>query len=337
MSKFTSHIFIVISIAFTFNSCLREPAVEPDTYRGNFESLWKIIDTRYCYLDYKEIDWNTVYRKYSPQIDTVTSKYGLFDVLAEMLDELKDGHVNLYSSFDRSRYWNWFSDYPSNFDSKIIFNAHYLGEKYRIAGPFRYKRIASDQVGYAYYGSFSSNFSYANIQALFDNFKNCKGMIIDVRNNSGGMVTNAELLSSFFFKEKTLTGYISHKIADGHSDFSKPTPVYTIPHKTMNWDKPIIILTNRMSYSATNEFICRMKYAPNAKIVGDKTGGGGGFPLSSELPNGWMVRFSASPMFNAEMEHTEWGIDPDKKVDMNIADKLAGMDTIIEEAVKEIL
>ena len=105
----------------------------------------------------------------------------------------------------------------------------------------------------------------------------------------------------------------------------------------MNWDKPIIILTNRMSYSATNEFICRMKYAPNAKIVGDKTGGGGGFPLSSELPNGWMVRFSASPMFNAEMEHTEWGIDPDKKVDMNIADKLAGMDTIIEEAVKEIL
>ena len=36
---------------------------------------------------------------------------------------------------------------------------------------------------------------------------------------------------------------------------------------------------------------------PNVVQVGDTTGGGSGFPLSSELPNGWSVRFSSSPIY----------------------------------------
>jgi len=80
-----------------------------------------------------------------------------------------------------------------------------------------------------------------------------------------------------------------------------------------------------MSFSATNSFVVRMKLAPNATVVGDKTGGGGGLPFSSEIPNGWMVRFSASPIFDANMQQTEWGIDPDVKVDLEVADELNGL------------
>ena len=47
-----------------------------------------------------------------------------------------------------------------------------------------------------------------------------------------------------------------------------------------------------------------------------------------------MVRFSASPMYDAQMQHTEWGIDPDIKVDLNAADKENGYDTIIEKAIE---
>lgn len=337
MSKKLIYILPGLFMIFTFQSCISEPDVEPNTPRGNFDALWKIIDTRYCYLDYKEINWDAVYTKYSSRLDSVSNKYRFFDLLSQMLSELKDGHVNLYSEFDRSRYWNWYTDYPANFDVKIIFKEKYLGSNYRIGGPFRYKKIAENQVGYIYYGSFSNNFSSANVKDIFSQFTDCKGIIIDIRENGGGYLTNADLLASYFFTEKTLTGYIKHKIGDGHSDFSKPNAVYTISNEKLKWTKPVIILTNRMTYSAANDFVCRMKYAPKALTLGDKTGGGGGMPLSSELPNGWMVRFSASPMFDAEMQDTEWGIDPDVKVDMSEMDKLMGIDTIIEEAVKQIL
>ncbi len=327
---------LAVPILILNTACLREPEALPNTPKGNFEALWRIIDTRYCYLDYKSIDWDSIYTVYSNRVDTTRNNFAFFDLMASMLAELKDGHVNLYSDFDRSRYTNWYSDYPSNFNSNLLNKERYLGSNYRIAGGMRYKSIADNQVGYIHYSSFSNSFSNANISAIFTVFAGCKGLIIDVRSNGGGTVSNSEMLASFFFQEKTLTNHITHKIGNGHSDFSTPKPIYTTPHPGIRWERPVVILVNRMSFSATNDFICRMKYAPNSTIIGDKSGGGGGLPLSSEMPNGWMVRFSASPMLNANKENIEWGIDPDIRVDMSKADEAKGEDTIIEKAIEII-
>ena len=88
----------------------------------------------------------------------------------------------------------------------------------------------------------------------------------------------------------------------------------------------------RDRYSATNDFVNSMNQFPNVTIVGDKTGGGSGLPFSSEIPNGWSIRFSASPMFDPNMNQLEFGIDPDVKVDMKSEDMQRGKDTIIETA-----
>lgn len=333
--KKTYLLLLFISL-FSLQSCLQESDTEPNTYQGNFDALWKIIDTRYCYLDYKNIDWDSVYNVYQPKVKEVKNRYQLFDLLGNMLSALKDGHVNLYSGFDRSRYWKWFTDYPSNFDWNIV-QKNYLGDDYRIASALLYNKIASGKVGYIYYESFSNNFNNSNMSYIFDLCKDCKGLIIDVRNNGGGLITNAELLASYFFKEKTLTGYVMHKIGDGHSDFSEPVATYVEPNEILQWHRKVVILTNRMSYSATNDFVCMMQYAPNAIIIGDKTGGGGGLPFSSEIPYGWMVRFSTSPTLDANKQHIENGILPDIKLDTNPEDAAKGHDTIIERAIQEIL
>ena len=85
-------------------------------------------------------------------------------------------------------------------------------------------------------------------------------------------------------------------------------------------------------FSAANEFVKYMKCCPNVVQVGDQTGGGAGLPFSSELPNGWSVRFSACPMFDREGHLTEMGIDPDLHVDLSEADAARGLDTLIETA-----
>lgn len=302
----------------------------PDT---NFDALWKIIDENYCFFEYKNIDWNKTYRDFKPRIKGDMGNDALFDLMAEMLSELQDGHVNLVSSHDMSRYWNWSENYPVNFDRTL--QDEYLGKDFGIAGGMYYK-ILDDNVGYIYYGSFSRDVGEGNISQVLSRMSICKGIIFDIRSNGGGSLTNVERLGSRFFNERTQVGYISHKTGKGHQDFSSLYPKYIESYKGIRYQKPVVVLTNRGCYSAANDFANVMKNAPNAIIVGDKTGGGSGLPFSSELPNGWSIRFSASPMYNVSKEHIEFGIEPDINVQLLEEDKKNSKDTLIEKA-REII
>ena len=143
---------------------------------------------------------------------------------------------------------------------------------------------------------------------------------------------NEETLAARCTNERMLTGYICHKTGMGHSDFSEPQPLYLDSSNRIRWQKTVCVLTNRSSYSSTNDFVKMMRTLPRVTIVGDRTGGGSGLPFSSELPNGWSVRFSACPSFDVDMQHTEFGIEPDVKVSMSDEDRAKGVDTIIETA-----
>lgn len=323
----------VLVIAFLLpGSCIREEEVV-DTPQGNFEALWKIIDEQYCFLEYKQIDWDAVYDKYSKLITNTMSSEGLFEVLGNMLNELQDGHVNLASAHNVSYYDAWYQDYPRNFREDIVEDT-YLGKAstdYRTAAGVKYK-ILEDNIGYMRYESFSSGIGDGNLDEILSYLAVCNGLIIDVRSNGGGNVTNSTRIAARFTNEKVLTGYILHKTGKGHNDFSDPYPIELEPSNSIRWQKKVVVLTNRRSYSATNDFVNQMSCLPNVTIMGDKTGGGSGMPFTSELPNGWTVRFSASPHLSADMEQIEWGIDPDIEVDIDQTDEANHIDTIIEKA-----
>ena len=307
--------------------------VYDNTPKGNFEALWSIIDERYCFFDYKAeeygLDWDAVYHQYKRKIADDMSSTGLFEVLGDMLDELRDGHVNLYAAHDVARYWNFHEGYAANFSEEIL--VHYLGTDYKIASGLRYT-ILPDNIGYIYVPSFSNSIGEGNLDECLHALAICRGLIIDVRDNGGGNLSYAETLAARFTNERVLTGYICHKTGKEHSDFSSPEPIYLESSDRLRWQKPVCVLTNRSSYSATNDFVKIMRSLPLVTIVGDRTGGGSGLPFSSELPNGWSVRFSACPSFDADMRHTEFGIDPDIHVEMTDEDRSRGLDTIIETA-----
>lgn len=321
-------IFIPLLLLPLFAGCIREEEFD-NTPQGNFEALWKIIDEQYCFLDYKQIDWDAIHDQYQPLITPNMSSDGLFEVLGNMLAELKDGHVNLYSASNTARYWDWYLDYPRNYDEALV--EQYLGRDYRIASGLKYT-ILEDNIGYISYTSFSDGIGEGNLDEALSYLAACNGLIIDVRNNGGGNLTYSTRLAARFTNERVLTGYILHKTGPGHSDFSEPEPIYVDPSDGVRWQKKAVVLTNRHSYSATNDFINAMRYMPQVTLLGDKSGGGSGLPFTSELPNGWTVRFSASPHLDADKQQIEFGIDPDVKVDMTEEDKTRGLDTLIEAA-----
>lgn len=313
---------------------------------GNFEMLWKICDEYYCYFDYKNIDWDSIHTAYKTRVHNGMSSDELFKVCADMLAELKDGHVNLSYGYDNSKYWKWHEDYPENYSARIV-HEYYLNNDYHIKGGFEYK-VLPQNIGYMYYDSFSSEFSKGLLDYILTQFKDCKGVIIDIRNNGGGSISNVNKIACRFSKEdKVLCGYTLHKTGPGHSEFADTIPNY-IEHESssisdinnenniVKFLKDVVVLSNRGVYSAANDFIRTMKVLDNVTIMGDRSGGGGGVPCNFDLPNGWVVRLSTSPMLDINGVHTEFGIDPTEgfKIDMAPDAHITGKDAILDKAIE---
>lgn len=327
------HIVLIATLLLLLTACRsKDEMVYSMDPVENIEALWQIIDTKYCYVEQKDVDWNAVHDTYLtkarqlPQNDQVA----LFDLCAEMLNLLEDGHVNLYSPFDVSHCTSWYDTYPANYDAQL--QRLYL-QDYRVAGSLYYCTVDHDSIGYIYYSSFSNSFSSNNLRWVFNAFKDCRGLIIDVRNNGGGDLTNAYLLSSPFFTTDRTIGYWQHKTGPGHTDFSPMEELKSDASLSPSkWKRPVVVLSNRRCYSATNMFINMMRYTDNTLIVGGTSGGGGGMPMSYELPCGWLVRFSSVRMYDAEKNDIEQGIEPDIPVTIVSTDK----DDIIETAIQLI-
>jgi hypothetical protein len=303
----------------------------------NFEACWKLLDENYCFFDYKNVDWDAVHDKYRALIADSMTEHELFQVLESMTYELQDGHVNIVSKYFFSAYEGWFQYYPANFNWNIIQNYYKGGARAGDYDEIRYARLSNGKIGYIYYGSFNESILESELNKIFDAFEGCKGLIIDVRDNGGGSLTNSDRFASRFLEQKTLCGYIQHKIGKGHQDFSEPYPLYLQPSNGALWLKPVIVLTNRRCFSATNNFVSKMRILPNVRTLGGSTGGGSGFPFTSELPNGWRIRFSTSPILDVDKRHTEFGIEPDIAVTLLPDDIEKNKDTLIETAIQLLL
>lgn len=329
---------LVLLLSLFTTSC-QEAEEWDDTPQGNLDALWQTIDQRYCFLSQKEaeigLDWTRVHATYSKRLKPDMTRMQLFEVLSAMLCELRDGHVNLYTSLDMARNWSWKEDYPENFRQDI--QDAYLGKggDYHIASGLKY-RILDDNVAYVVVSSFSSGIGDGNLSDMLSFLRTTNGMILDVRNNGGGSLETARTLARRFTNETRLVGYMSHKTGTGHNDFSTPMPEYIEPSPYMRWQKPVVLLTNRSCFSATNTFVRDMRNFPLVTTMGDKTGGGGGMPYVSQLPCGWTIRFSAVASFDHQMSHIEGGIEPDVTCSLDSTDAARGVDTLIEEARRMI-
>lgn len=339
MSKIHKNIFrfdflLYLLIILTITGCEKIYfGTDPEnTPLSNFESLWSTVDKKYTFFSFKGIDWDSVNSVYRPMITDDMTDEELFEVLFEMLSVLKDAHVNLWAPFNISRYEAVFLESPQNFNYPLL-QRNYLGNDYKITGALINQII--DSVGYIYYGSFMYYVSDYDIDYVLEAFKNVKGIIIDVRDNGGGDPTNGFKLTSHFTEKKihVLESYL--KNGQGHDDFSDANHISVEPEGDFQFTKKVVVLTNRSSFSATNMFVGIMKALPNVIIMGDTTGGGGGAPAGSELPNGWSYRFSATKTLLPDGFNIENGIPPDILVYMDPADEILGIDSILERALAE--
>ena len=333
--KYLPHFLIISCILFT-TSCAQIFFGEAKraTPTEVFEEMWENVNENYPFFEYKGVDWDSVRVKYSAQIDDNMSEKALFDVLAATLNELKDGHVNIYTDFDKSRNWSWFLDYPVSYNYDIL-QRNYLGTDYKMAGPFKYT-ILQDSIGYMNYGSFGARYSSKHMNAVFDLVDTTtKGLIVDIRHNGGGSLEGMRNLVGYFADTTRQVANFVFKNKPGREQFLDTIPIEVKPAKR-TYTRPVYVLTDHNSYSAATFFPGLVRTFPHVKTMGSTSGGGGGVPRVYELRNGWKYRFSATVTLDMDGFNIENGVPADIPVPDDALDLKNGRDIVLERAIDTI-
>ncbi|MCO5269567.1 MAG: S41 family peptidase [Brumimicrobium sp.] len=325
-------IIIIFALIIGLTGCQKlffkknNASVDP---QENFEYLWQELKDKYSYFQVKNINWEAVHTQYQNQIHPGMSESELFEVLKKMLFELKDDHSNLVSAFDVSVY-NIYAQYPKNFNDHLIYQ---LFPNIHRTGPFAHSWITGKNIAYVRYGSFMSMFSEEQLDYVLDMYKSSQGLIFDIRENGGGVLLNVPSILSRFTEQELLIGYSKTKIGPEVDDFGDLEPFNIKPSERIKYTKPIVVLIDRGSYSASTFFAAATKAFNNITLVGVPTGGGAGLPHGGQLPNGWTFRFSISQFLYPNMDASaEFGVQPDVPWAFDWTDMTK--DVIIDKAVE---
>ena len=325
---------LIIPFFFSCEDAMFEKDLASTDPMTNFEYLWTQCDEKYSYFELKNIDWDQIKTKYSAKISNDMSEEALFTVLGDMLTELKDDHTNLISDFNIS-FFGVDQLGQDNYDSRIV-KDQYLSDNYYISGPFTHDFLANNEVGYIRFGSFTGTVDNTNLDFILNRYKNTKGLILDLRENGGGAVTDIFNILSRFVEKETILNYSRIKTGPAHNDFSEDKPVKVTPHDGIRYTNKVMVLVDRGTYSAGSFTSLATKALPNMILVGDTTGGGLGLPNGGQLPNGWTYRFSITQALTLNKNNAfENGVPPDIKVSFDWNDRTK--DEIIERALKELL
>lgn len=330
------NMFVYGAFILVFTACekmLFEPKGETIDPQENLDYLWQQCDEKYAYFELKNIDWDQVKVTYAARVYEGMSDDSLFSVMGDMLTELRDDHTNLISNFNISRFGVHYLG-QDNFDWRIV-EDHYLNQDYYITGPFYHNFIANGEVGYIRFPSFTGSMSAEHWNFMLDRYQNTKGLILDLRENGGGAVSDVFNLLSRFVETPTTVYQSRLKAGKGHSDFSELEGAIVTPATGTRYTQKVMVLVDRGTYSAGSFTAIATKALPNIVLVGDTTGGGLGLPNGGQLPNGWKYRFSISQTLTLDGNSDfEMGVPPDVLAlfDWNDLTK----DEIIEAALNEI-
>lgn len=344
MKKISTLLIGLALIALTAceNAFMKEPV--PSDPASTFEYLWNKVDQQYAFFDIKGVDWDSVREVYRPMVNNDMDDERLFDVCAAMLNTLRDGHTNLISSFNVSRndtvYYKMIAEKNINTDVVML---NYLTIGYHSTGSFSHNSIRDGRVAYIRYTSFENDITDDALDYLLERYKNCAGIILDLRQNGGGSIANVPMLLHIFDNHKQMLYHTQIKSGPKHDEFTEMKTVYAdsiamdTAHPHRPYTKPFAVLIDRGSFSATSFFsICTQAY-DNVKLFGDYSGGGLGLPNGGELPNGWTYRFSITRTIAIDGNNYENGVPPDVRVLLDPDCTAQGIDNVIEAAADWIL
>jgi C-terminal processing protease CtpA/Prc len=304
-----------------------------NTYATNFELFWSDFDQNYPLFIVKKINWDSTYQKSTQEIKSLNNDEDFFNFLSKIILNFEDAHVNLRTNYGDVRFIHS-NSVTENSPTQI---QNYVSNLKDINKAIDYGDIDGTELGYIRIKTFGSFLPISNFEVIDEiliQFENKKGIVLDIRSNGGGSSTNAITVSSKFINESSCFMKYRYRNGPKHNDLTDGINLSIQPKGTVFYTKPIAILTNRTTVSASEYFTQSLKDYSHVTIVGDTTSGAIGIPIWRELPIGWTYRIPinlAETCNGISYEHI--GIPPDFPIWISQEDSNNGVDTILEIAI----
>lgn len=154
------------------------------------------------------------------------------------------------------------------------------------------------------------------------------GFILDLRNNGGGYINAAVDVCSKFLPTGSRVVSVQERGEDELAYFS---------HPNLHAEKPLVMLVNEYSASASEITAGAMKDLSRAKLIGNKTFGKGSVQKIFPLTEGAAMKITTAHYHTpAGSDINKKGIEPDIKVAMPIQKVGTTEDEQLQAAIKEV-
>lgn len=202
-----------------------------------------------------------------------------------------------------------------------------LGAGVNISALFEAKRVENN-IGYIRFSNFVKVLD-AQIAAAVESMKDAPGIIIDLRGNSGGDDSVALKMANMFFEKETLLMITKTREGDDFSYKAKAEKNY--------YAGKIVILVDEFSGSASEQFSAGMQESGRAFVIGKTTKGEDLDADLAELPTGAVLIYAVGEPRTPKNVRVEGrGVIPNKEVNLNRKELLAGRDAQLEAAIDYI-
>ena len=161
-------------------------------------------------------------------------------------------------------------------------------------------------LGYIRLKSFNENSSKQFLETIkkFEKEKKIDGYILDLRNNPGGLLTQAISITDIFLDDGEIVSTKGRKVSETRKFFARKGDEIN--------GKPIIILINNGSASASEIFAGALKDHKRAIILGESSYGKGSVQSIIPLRNGGGMRLTISKYYLPSGNSiSEVGVTPD--------------------------
>lgn len=206
---------------------------------------------------------------------------------------------------------------------------------------FEFRKIGDD-IGYVNLPSFSSDSTADQFDKLAGQLQGIKGLIIDVRQNGGGDGSVGDRIISHLIDTplkstawKTRQYRPSFRAWGEKEGWYKGDQDEVKPSAKKYFLGPIVLLTGPATFSAAEDFTVTLHAGKRVTIVGRKTGGSTGQPLSFRLPMRANARICTKwDTYPDGREFVGVGIIPDVEIGPTPQDIAAGRDAVLDKGVE---
>lgn len=201
-------------------------------------------------------------------------------------------------------------------------------------------RVLPSGFGYIRFSGFVGDME-RGIVAEIERMKDTPGMIIDLRNNGGGSSAMSSNLLNRFFKDELKGVTLLTRTGQPHKLFFVNTMKMqpTLKGSGANaYTKPLVLLTNESSASASEIFSVVMKESGRATLIGTRTCGCLlGYLGLADVPGGAQLAYSEIGFVTKNGSRVEGsGVPPDIEVKLTREDYLLNRDRMLERAVEHL-